>query len=176
MTGFRDDLRLNAIRDGDRLHLVASDEDRAAIADRLGLEALDRLEAEIVLTREGDVVKVDGRVTAKAAQACIATGEPVPETVDEPVVLRFVPAPGAGGDPDEEIELGEDEMDVVFHDGQVIALGDALADTLSLALDPYPRSPGAEAVLREAGVMSEEEAGPFSALAALKERMEKGGE
>ena len=41
-----------------------------------------------------------------------------------------------------------------------IDLGAALADTLALALDPYPRSPSAEAALKEAGVLSEEQAGP----------------
>jgi hypothetical protein len=43
-----------------------------------------------------------------------------------------------------------------------------VADELSLALDPYPRSAGAEDALRDAGVLSEEQAGPFAALAALK--------
>ena len=42
------------------------------------------------------------------------------------------------------------------------------ADTLALTLDPYPRSPGAEATLKEAGVLTEAEAGPFAALAKLK--------
>ena len=42
---------------------------------------------------------------------------------------------------------------------------------MALALDPYPRAPGAEAVLRAAGVVSEEEAGPFGALAALRGRL-----
>ena len=174
MSGFAEPLRLNAIRSGDRLHFVATDEEREDIADRLGLVALDRFEAEVTLERNGDLVTATGRVTAKAAQPCIATGEPVHETVDEPVTLRFVPVPG-DGDPDEEIELDANELDTVFHDGQVIDLGDALADTLSLALDPYPRSPNAEEVLRDAGVLSEEEAGPFSGLAALKEAMQKKG-
>jgi len=57
---------------------------------------------------------------------------------------------------------------VVFHDGAAIDLGSAIADTLSLALDPYPRSAGAEAALKEAGVLTEAEAGPFAALAKLR--------
>ena len=47
------------------------------------------------------------------------------------------------------------------------------ADTLALSLDPYPRSPNAEAALKDAGVLSEEEASPFAALAALKGQLEK---
>ena len=57
---------------------------------------------------------------------------------------------------------------MVFHDGAAIDLGSAIADTLALTLDPYPRSAGAEAPLKEAGVLSEEQAGPFAALAKLK--------
>jgi hypothetical protein len=47
-------------------------------------------------------------------------------------------------------------------------LGSAVADTLALSIDPFPRSASAEAALREAKVLSEEQAGPFAALAKLK--------
>ena len=69
---------------------------------------------------------------------------------------------------DEEIELGEKDCDVVFYDGAAIDLGTAIADTLALSLDPYPRSAGADAALKEAGVMSEAEASPFAAFAKLR--------
>ena len=42
------------------------------------------------------------------------------------------------------------------------------AVVLALSLDPYPRSAGADAALKEAGVMSEAEASPFAVLAKLK--------
>ena len=57
----------------------------------------------------------------------------------------------------------------VFYTGGAIDLGEAAAETLALVLDPFPRSPGAQAALREAGVLNEEEAGPFAALAKLKQ-------
>lgn len=174
MSDFSTPLKINAVRSGDRLSLVGTEEERKAISDRLRLLSLDRLEAAIVLNKVGTTITAEGRVRAKVEQACIATGEPVPATIDEPVSLRFLQGP-EGGTPDEEIELGEDELDTIFHDGLIIPLGDALADTLSLALDPYPRSADADEALRAAGVVSEEEAGPFGALAALKEKMEKGG-
>ncbi len=62
----------------------------------------------------------------------------------------------------------ERDLDIVFHDGAEIDLGTAIADTLALSLDPYPRSAGAEAALKEAGVMTEEQASPFAVLAKLK--------
>ena len=86
--------------------------------------------------------------------------------VDEPFDILFMPEPA--GRPEDEIELGQEDCDVVFHDGAAIDLGAAIADTLALALDPYPRSAGAEAALKEAGVITEEQASPFAALAKLK--------
>ena len=44
---------------------------------------------------------------------------------------------------------------------------------MALALDPFPRGPNAAAALREAGVISEEEAKPLGALAGLKAQLEK---
>jgi uncharacterized metal-binding protein YceD (DUF177 family) len=79
----------------------------------------------------------------------------------------FLPGPTDGG-ADEEIELGPEDCDVVFFDGAAIDLGTAIADTLALSIDPYPRSAAADAALKEAGVLTEEQAGPFAALAALK--------
>ncbi|MBB3764846.1 YceD family protein [Sphingomicrobium lutaoense] len=163
-----DPIRLSEIRDGDRIDVTADEKERAAIADRLGLEALEHFSAHAVLHRDGEAVSAEGRVKADAVQACVATGEPVPEHVDEAFAIRFIPAPIEGGE--EEVELDEGEMDVVFHDGARIELGDALVDTLSLSLEPYPRSPNADAELKRAGVLSEEEAGPFGALSALKKK------
>ena len=42
---------------------------------------------------------------------------------------------------------------------------------MALALDPFPRAPGAEEALRAAGVIGEGEAGPFGALAGLKAKL-----
>jgi uncharacterized metal-binding protein YceD (DUF177 family) len=173
VSDFEQRLPIDQIRDGDRIDLVADAKECAAIAERLDLLALDRLEAHAVLSREGQKVTARGRLKASLQQACVATGEPVPEHVDEAFDLTFVPAPG-GGEGEEEVELGSGDLDTIFHDGAAIDLGSEIADTLALAIDPYPRSPGANSALKEAGVLSEEEAGPFAALAALKSKMDRG--
>ena len=170
MSGFAHRLPLDQIRDGDRLDIVADDEERTAVADRLDLLNLDRFEAHAVLSRDGLKVRASGRLMAALCQSCVATGEAVPAHIDEPFDLLFVPEPKSRS-ADDEIELGEDELDTIFHDGSAIDLGGAIADTLALSLDPYPRSAGADAALREAGVLAEEEASPFAALAALKSKL-----
>ena len=160
-------LTLDRIRDGERIDLVADERERRAIAERLDLPSLDRLEAHASLARDGDTVRAAGRVAASLEQRCVVTGEPVAAHVDEPFDIAFVPEPRAGDVP-EEVELRPEDCDVVFHDGAAIDLGTAIADTLALSLDPYPRSASAEAALREAGVLTEAEAGPFAELAKLK--------
>jgi uncharacterized metal-binding protein YceD (DUF177 family) len=165
-------VKLDTLGAAPRAEQIEADaEEREALAARFGLLALDALSAELTLIRDGDAVALTGRLRARAAQACVASGAAVPAEVDEPVALHFRPGPAAGR-ADEEIELGEGEMDVLFHDGGTIDIGEAVAQSLALALDPYPRAPEAEAALREAGVKSEAEAGPFAALAGLKRKAE----
>ena len=163
---FAHQLRLDQIRDGERLDLIADDAEREAIAKRLGLASLDRVEAHVTLQRSGEIVRAEGRLQASLDQSCVVTGEPVAEHVDEPFAILFTPEPKETG-PDEEVELGSGDCDVVFHDGAQIDLGGAIADTLALSLDPYPRSAGADAALKEAGVMTEERVSPFAVLAKL---------
>ena len=164
---FAHHLKLDQIRDGERLDIVADEAERQAIARRLDLNRLERLEAHAVLSRKGETVRAQGRLLAALEQSCVVTNDPVASNVDEPFDLMFMPEPECSG-ADEEVELGESDCDVVFYDGAAIDLGSAIADTLALAIDPYPRSAGADAALKEAGVMSEAEASPFAALAKLK--------
>lgn len=156
---------------GRPIHLTATPAEREALAKRFGLVALNRLEAEVSLSRANDDVVAAGSLVAEAAQSCVVTGEPVPQRIEEEFEILFRPHPVAGGD--EEIELDPRELDVVFHDGAMIDLGEAVAQSLALHLEPYPRAPGARAALDAAGVKDEGEAGPFGALAALKEKLGK---
>jgi uncharacterized metal-binding protein YceD (DUF177 family) len=164
---FSHQLRLDQVRDGERLDLVADDDERRAVAKRLGLLSLGRLEAHVCLARTGEVIRAEGRLLAALDQSCVVTGDPVAAHVDEPFALLFTPEPPTAA-PVEEIELGESDCDVVFYDGAQIDLGGAIADTLALSLDPYPRSAGADAALKEAGVLIEEQASPFAVLAKLR--------
>ena len=153
------------------ISIGANEAERAALAKRFGLVAIERLTAEASLSRQKEDVIATGSLSAAVVQSCVATGEDVPEEIDDEFNIVFRPQP-EGIAPDEEIELSEGEMDVVFYDASAIDLGEAVAETLSLSLDPYPRSPGAEAALREAGVKSEDEVEQGGALSGLKDLLE----
>src|SRR5690349_20959728 len=131
---FAHQLRLDQLRDGERVDLVAGDDERGAVARRLGLPSIERLEAHVSIERAGDIVRAKGRLLAALEQSCVVTGDPVAAHVDEPFALLFTPEPPADA-PDEEIELGEADCDTVFYDGAAIDLGGAIADTLALSLD-----------------------------------------
>ena len=166
-------VRLNELGDGRRERHIAADEaERAALARRFGLIALDRLEATLTLAPDPLGVRVTGTLSAALAQPCVATGDPVPAALDLPFALLFVrEGEAAAPDPEaiaDEIELSDEDCDVLPLDGERIDIGEAVAQSLALGLDPYPRSPDADARLKDLGVLSEEEAGPFAALAALR--------
>jgi uncharacterized metal-binding protein YceD (DUF177 family) len=154
------------------LMIEAEADERAALARRFGLVAIERLSADALLVRKGAEIVASGRIAAAVVQSCVASGEPVDAIVDEPFDLVFRPAP-SDVRPDEEVELSESELDVVFYEGGSIDLGEAVGETMALSLDPYPRAPGSEEALKTAGVKSEEEAGPFGALAGLRDKLKK---
>jgi uncharacterized metal-binding protein YceD (DUF177 family) len=166
-------VRIDGIGEPRAMAIAAEPEERAALARRFGLLALDRLEAELMLSRSGDEISLHGTLQASVVQACAATAVPVPAELAVPFDVFFRPLVETRSEEEEEIELSESEMDVVFYEKAEIDVGEAVAETLLLNLDPYPRAPDAEEILKAAGVKGEgeEEIGPFAALAALKDRL-----
>jgi uncharacterized metal-binding protein YceD (DUF177 family) len=169
--------RLDTIGAGEsQVHVEAEPAERTALAARFGLKAIDSLAADYAIRRDAQGIVATGHLSARVVQACVITDDPVPAAIEEDFAIRFLPEDD--GTSDDEVELSEDECDIVFYSGGAIDLGEAAAETLALALDPYPRSPAAEAALRDAGVISEEEAqklaeesGPFGGLASLRDKL-----
>lgn len=154
-----------------REELEATEAERAALASRFGILEIGTLRANLRLRLEaGGTARVRGILTADVVQACVVTLEPVPQHIEEPVDLRFLPE-GA------ESEDDPDGPDEILTEGGALELGEAIAEQLSLALDPYPRVPGAKLEL-EFEAPEEEEAAeeepprpnPFAKLAALKDK------
>jgi hypothetical protein len=144
---------------GLRLALEAGPEERAALARRLGLLALPALSADLHLAPEADgKVQVTGTLRAEVEQACVVSLEPVRQAIEEPVAWRLLPDGVAPSD-------GDEDPDDIECPGDVAELGEALAQQLSLALDPYPRAPDAQ-LPEDPGAGGAH--GPFAALAKLK--------
>ncbi len=156
--------RLDAIGAGERTVAIEADAaERAALATRFGLVSIERLAATYRVRKATAGITAEGRVQAEVTQACSITDEPLEAVVDEAVSLLFAEE----GAPAEEVELGADALDTLPIEDGAIDLGEATAETMVLALDPFPRGPGAASALREAGVLSEDEARPVTGLAGL---------
>jgi uncharacterized metal-binding protein YceD (DUF177 family) len=147
------------------LELVADEAEREALSERFGLVAIDRLEATVTLQADGETVTGEGTLSADIVQSCAVTGDDLPVTIEEPITLRFVPEAPIEA---EEIELEESELDEIPYTGTAFDLGEAVAQSLALAIDPYATGPDAERIREEKGLSDETASGPFAALAALK--------
>jgi uncharacterized metal-binding protein YceD (DUF177 family) len=163
--------RIDTFGAGERVvDIVANAAERAALAERFGLLSLDALKASFKVRMEATGIVARGTVSASVVQACSVTDEPIPAEIVEQVALRFVEEAAVDS---EEIELSEDALDTMFYAGSAIDLGEAAAETVALALDPFPRGPNAAAALAAAGVIGEDEVKPLGALAGLKGLLEK---
>lgn len=148
--------------------IAAKEAERVTLARRFGLVSLDRLEADYGLAQEDGAIVARGRVRASLAQPCVATGVPVPERIDSDFMLRFV-VEGEDLPDAEELELDAEDCDTIGYDGHIVDMGEAVAETMALAMTPFPRAPDADSYLKEAGVLSEEQASPFAVLLGLKD-------
>ena len=153
---------------GRDISVEADVEARSRIAERLGLAALDRFAVTAAIRAVAGGIAAKGEVRADVVQHCAATDLPVPAKLTEPFDLRFLRDIDAPVSEDEEIEISSEDLDLLPLEGDRIDLGEAAVQTLSLALDPFPRHPDADRILAEKGVLSEEAAGPFAALAKLR--------
>lgn len=147
--------------------IETSPNERSQLAKRFDIAALEMLKASASVAVRSGEIHAAGTLQAQLVQLCVATNAELPATLVVPFAVIFrSDAPRDA--PDAGIELSEGECDVVFFEGGSIDLGEAVAETLALAIDPYPRAADADAVLKQTGILSESEAGPFAALAALR--------
>ncbi len=161
---------------GRDISVQADDAQRAAIADLLGISAVDQLLAQMKAVKFRGGIRVEGRLKARTVQPCVVTFEPVVQEIDEPIDRVFLPdaretpsvAPGAEIFVDLEADDPPDPLD-----GPELDLSPLVIETLALALDPYPRAPGAS--LQATGVtLDDGKVSPFAVLNVLKDNKDKG--
>ena len=136
-------------------------EELGAIAARLLIPAVLGLRCEYRVRRgEVGLVVAEGALRAQVVQDCVVSLEPFTQEVAEDFVVHFVPE----GTEDE--EPLPDSIDQVPYRGAVIDLGEATVEQLALALDPYPRAPGADLPAEAVDELPH----PFGALAGAFKR------
>ena len=140
------------------VRVEANEEECRALAVRMRVPAVLGLSCDFLLRREGaETIHAEGRLSARVVQACVVTLEEFEAELTESFTVRFVPE-GA-----ESPEIDPEAEDEIPYRGRTIDLGEAASEQLALALDPYPRRPGA--LLPEAEAAPP---GPFAGLGALR--------
>jgi uncharacterized metal-binding protein YceD (DUF177 family) len=140
------------------LTIEANPAECSALADRMNLPAVLAVSCEFHLIRESrDIVLARGVLRARVTQTCVISLDEFDADVQEIFQVRFVPS----GEESDDIDPESD--DEIPFEGNLIDLGEAAAEQLGLALDPYPRMPGVE--MPETG--DEPEPHPFAALRRL---------
>ena len=171
-----DTLRRDA---GLTMHITASPAERAAVARRLGILGVERLDADVRVAPAGTGGwRLEGRFEAEVTQLCSITLEPFRHLVSESFSELFVQA----AELEDDAEIDPDaELSMPIEDGG-IDVGEAVAQNLSLAVDPYARSDGEtgwEQLAELPDGMLEGAAngggGPFADLAKLRDKPGRSG-
>ena len=153
--------------EGKHARVEPNEAERAALAERFGLVRVGSLVADLELTRDDRTVEAHGRLRAEIVQSCAVSAEDLPVSIDEKLQFRFVPEATAYV-PEEEVELDALACDEIEYTGTQLDLGEAVAQSLGLAIDPYLTGPQADAARHAAGIGTPEDNGPFAALKGLK--------
>ncbi len=158
--------------DAETFAIEASPEERAALAKRFGLIAIESLSASgaIDVSARGRRARLTATLRARVVQACVVSLAPVPASVEETFTLTYDRQGGRRIEVKEEsFDLDTEEPPEPLPEGG-IDVGEAVAEHLGLALDPYPRAAGVEFRDPAAAPQGKEPAkpSPFAALARLK--------
>lgn len=163
-----DVIRLNQIGAGLNRVLEPDAEARKTIARALDLQSLDAFVAELSVEPTTTGWTLSGRVRAQVVQTCGLTLEPLPATVDERFSVGLIEGPAPEPEEEEDVEIDLEMLDDspdYIEDGR-IDLGQYAVEQLSLALDPFPRKPGASFVQPDEPA----EISPFAVLKAMQDK------
>jgi uncharacterized metal-binding protein YceD (DUF177 family) len=156
--------RLGSAPFGQQIDATPSERER--LSRRFDLLALDRLTAAVELRRQGDkVIVLEAALEAEFVQSCVVTLEPVAGAISDRFMLVYGPAEA------EQQEIGSQRDEAAFEplNGDVIDIGEAVAQELSLLLPVFPRHPDAKI---DAETLVESAGSPFASLAYFKQRTE----
>jgi uncharacterized metal-binding protein YceD (DUF177 family) len=164
---------------GHPVRIEADDNQRAALAEAHGLVSVDEFIADLDARRwRKDGVRIQGTVKARIVQECIVTLEPVEAELDIEIDTVFVPEGSRLARPLDDdgaliVDAEGPDTPEIFEGGE-IDVGAVAEEFFELAIDPYPRKPGAE--LGETADSGADEAeteaeNPFAKLAGLRDKL-----
>jgi uncharacterized metal-binding protein YceD (DUF177 family) len=141
-------------QNGMPLKLAANEKELRALAKEHDLVGVQSFKVDLLIKKwRKDGVKITGRLTADITQHCVITLEPLISQIENEIDAVFVQEGSKLARPplssDGEIVIDYDGADLPeTFSGDMIDVGALAEEFFGLAIDPYPRKPGA--VLEEA--------------------------
>jgi len=157
---------------GTEMRFEATMEECAALARRFSLLSLSDFSGRIEIRpwrKAGLALKAS--FTASISQSCVVTLEPLDSRIKDTFELHLLPsemieqADAEGPEREVVVDIRSEDTPEPL-EGDKIDVGEIFAEHLGLAMDPYPRKPGA--VLDLPQEASEASLKPFAALEILK--------
>ncbi len=144
---------------GSHERIAADEKECAALAKRLGFPKLHSLGGLLkAVPWRGGGLKITGTFNAKVDQVSVISLETFTSTL-EYTIERYFLSPRAGN------PTAEEDVDIIEHG--IVDLGEILAETLALELDPHPRRQG-EVFSDIEEPLEPAKVSPFTALSKLK--------
>lgn len=148
---------------GTVLAIEASLEERAALARRFDLPAIARLRADLQISPIGEGrIRLAGRLEAEVTQVSVVSLDPFVQRIEAPLDIILVPRAQFAADAGATIDPAAPDEEA--YDGGSFDAGEIVAQSLALALDPWPRNPGIDPPPGGGGSDVEPPASPFAVL------------
>jgi hypothetical protein len=170
-------------RTGAALDIVASEGECAALAKRFDFLDLKGLAARVTVDLQlGGQIVIEGRLRGKVVQACVLTLEPVVQELDDVFRIVFRKNLAEELDPESGETVLNPHVDAPEPlAGNMLDVGEIVAEQLSLVAEPYPRRPG----VKLEDILPKPKGGarrgapgqqrhPFAGLAALRDKPRHG--
>ena len=151
-----------ALQRGENRFRISPDaQSRQKIAERLGEQGVDMLEGDFVLRPFSGGVDLDLKLKALVSRVCVASLEPMRESINEHYAIRFE-RDFVESETDESVaaDLAREPLE-----GDALDLEEILIQHLAISLDPYPRKEGAKSLVE--GYRDPVNISPFSGLKGL---------
>ncbi|MFC3051158.1 YceD family protein [Kordiimonas pumila] len=156
--------------------VTATSEQLKTLAERFDLVSVSFLDAAVTVKAVGDKdrILVTGTVKTALVQRCIVSLQDVPEQLDVPFTLLLVDPETADQMDADETYLDDDAPDYDSFDGDRVEVGEIVAQTVAVSMNPYPRADAAVPDLGKNpnisfGEPDVERKNPFDVLSKLKD-------
>ncbi len=164
------------------IKIDADNKERVALRDFHQLQDVKSFKADLqIVPWKKDGIRVRGVVKAEIVQSCIVTLEPIDAKVEAEIDTLFVPENSRLArlplDENGELIISAEGPDIPeTFSGDTLDAGAIAEEFFELAIDPYPRKEGVEAVppvvvtYGDADEDAEKPANPFAALKDWKQK------